>query len=190
MRLLKLLCAASILSGLAFAQSPIHGYSGYGYGYGPYVPMVTTPEISLQMRSTNPPVGATNATGGLVAGARNSTLEIVNGNISSVYTQPVWYSGGTMPEISSPSVQLPNQNATSHMEMMGKMMRMGHEHERGEGARAWTYFGETEMGSAGEGSVAARSGKHAAKSYTNQDVEQENQKNGMVKYGGKTEQLK
>jgi hypothetical protein len=191
MRLFTMLCAALVLSGLAVAQTPIHLYSGYGYGYGPYVPLVTTPEISFETVSTNSPVGATNATGGLVAGARNSTLSIVNGNISAVYTQPVWYSGGTSPVISSPSVQLPSQNAMPmHMEMMGSMMHMDHGHERTEGPRVWTYFGEASISSAAEASASAKVGKHATRTYTNQDIDQENQKTGMVKYDGKTEQIK
>src|SRR5258708_23802822 len=106
MRLFTMVCAALFVSTLAVGQTtPIHGY--VGYGYGPYVPLVTTPEISLETVSTSSPVGARNATGGLSAGARNSTLSMGSGNVSAVYTQPVWYSGGTTPMISSPSVQLP-----------------------------------------------------------------------------------
>lgn len=184
MRLFTVICGALFMSSLAVGQtSPIHGYAGYGYG--PYVPLITTPEISLQTVSTTSPVGATNATGGLLSGARNSTLEMVNGNVSAEYTQPVWYSGGTTPEISRPSVQLPNQGPPMmHMEHM--MMEHGHE----AAAKAWTYFGEEEVSSAAEASASAKTGKHAARTYSNQDVQQENQKNGMVKHDGKTEQIK
>ncbi len=187
MRLVLTLLAALVLSSLAAAQTPVHGYIGYGYGYGPYIPLVTTPEISLQTVSPNP-VGATNATYGLMAGATNSTLSQVDGNTSSVYTQPVWYSGGTTPLISSPSVQLPVLGMHPMMHMEG----MQREHERGEAAqRSWTYYAsEQETASPVESAVSAKSGKHAARTYTNQDVEQENQKNGMVKYDGKTEQIK
>src|SRR5690349_20473858 len=105
MRLLTALCAALFLSSLALAQTPmVHGCAGY-YGCGPYIPLVTTPSISLQTVSPSP-VGATNATTGLMAGARNSTLSMVNGNTSSVYTEAVWYSGGGAPLISTPAVSL------------------------------------------------------------------------------------
>src|SRR6266567_3836282 len=176
MRLVLTLLAALVLSSLAAAQTPVHGYIGYGYGYGPYIPLVTTPEISLQTVSPN------------LAGATNSTLSQVDGNTSSVYTQPVWYSGGTTPLISSPSVQLPVLGMHPMMHMEG----MQREHERGEAAqRSWTYYAsEQETASPVESAVSAKSGKHAARTYTNQDVEQENQKNGMVKYDGKTEQIK
>lgn len=186
MRLFTVLCAAIFVSSLAVGQTTaIHGYTGYGYG--PYVPLVTTPEISLQTVSTSSPVGASNATGGLVAGATNSTLSMISGNVSAVYTQPVWYSGGTTPLISSPSVQLPG--ATMTMPMMHAAMRM--EHERAEGApKAWTFYSSAEGTSPVEASVSTRSGRRAARTYTNQDVEQENQKNGTVKYDGKTETIK
>ena len=59
----------------------------------PFVPLLTTPEISLEQFSPNP-VGASNATTGLIAGATNSTLSQIQGSTSSVYTVPVWYQGG------------------------------------------------------------------------------------------------
>jgi hypothetical protein len=73
------LCATLLIACVAFAQRPIEVY---GPAYGPYVPLVTTPQVSLSTVSANP-VGARNATYGLVSGARNSTLEIINGNTSS-----------------------------------------------------------------------------------------------------------
>jgi hypothetical protein len=178
--------AVLFLSSLAVAQTPIHGYSGYGYG--PYIPLITTPEISLQSRATGPTVGATNATAGLQAGAQNSTLEMVTGNVSAEYTQPVWYSGGTTPEISRPSVQLSHGGPAAEM-----MMHMEHRmrgHEREAAAKEWTYFGETEVSSATEASAAAKTAKRATRTITNQDIDQENQKTGTVKYDGKTETIK
>src|SRR5258708_3822484 len=187
MRLFTVVCAALFMSSLAVGQtSPIHGY--IGYAYGPYVPLVTTPEISLQSRSTTPTVGATNATGGLLAGARNSTIEMVDGDGRAEYTQPVWYSGGTRPEISRRSVQLRSVGPGMPMMHMEHRMMMEHEHEAA--PKAWTYFGEAEVSSAAEASASAKTGKRAARTYSNQDVEQENQKNGTVKYDGKTEQIK
>jgi hypothetical protein len=179
------ICAVLLVSGLAAAQtSPIHGYAGYGYG--PYVPLITTPEISLQSRPTGPTVGATNATAGLQAGARNSTLEMINGNVSSEYTQPVWYSGGTTPEISRPSVQLPHGPMMEHR----MMMPMEHMAEHEVAPRAWTYFGEAEVASATEAAAAAKTAKHATRTITNQDIDQLNQKTGTVKYDSKTETIK
>ena len=99
MQRFPVLCAALLVSSLALAQVP-----GY-YRTGPYVPLITTPSISLQTFSPAP-VGARNATAGLMAGARNSTLSMNDGNTSSVYTEAVWYSGGGAPLISSPAVSL------------------------------------------------------------------------------------
>lgn len=176
-------CAVLFASSLALAQnSPVRGY---GYGYGPYVPLITTPEISLQSRPIGPTVGATNATGGLQAGARNSTLEMVTGNTSSEYTQPVWYSGGTTPEISHSAVRLPLGPVMEHP----MMMHMEHM-EREAAQKEWTFYAETEMTSATEASAAAKTGKHATRTITNQDIDQMNQKTGTVKYDNKTETIK
>jgi hypothetical protein len=194
MRLFTILCTALVLSGLAAAQTgQNYAGRGYGYSYGPYVPLVTTPEISLQSYPVGPTVGATNATGDLAAGARNSTLSMHSGISSTVYTQPVWYSGGTTPLMSHPSVRISQGISQEEpgMMMQPSAMRMEHmEHQRAEGQRTWTYFGETELASAAEASGSAKNAKRAGRSYTNQDVENENQKNGTVKYGGKTEQIK
>jgi hypothetical protein len=195
MRVLPLYCAALVLSGLASAQvTVVRGSAGYGYS-APYVPLVTTPQISLQSVSPNP-VGASNATWGLVAGATNSTVSQLSGDTSSVYTQPVWYEGGTTPEISAPSVQLPElaPPPAMHMQHMMEMEHMGmmrHEHGRGETAARWTYYAsEEEVASPVDAAAAAKSGKHATRTITNQDIDQENQKTGTVKYDGKTETIK
>ena len=182
------ICAVLLASSLAVAQnSPIRGNAGYGYGYGPYIPLITTPQVSLESRPTGPTVGATNATAGLQAGARNSTLEMGTGNVSAEYTQPVWYEGGTTPEIIRPAVQLPRggfgQSEMMHMEHMMA-------HERESTSKGWTYFGETEVTSATEASAAAKTGRHATRTITNQDIDQLNQKTGTVKYDGKTETIK
>jgi hypothetical protein len=191
MRILTVLCASVLLSSIAFSQSMVPGRPGFvGCGGGPYIPMVTTPQVSLQTVSPSP-VGASNATWGLVAGATNATLSVsnVNGNVGGTYTQPVWYAGGTTPLISSPAVQLPvpiaqNQN-------MARMERE-REHERMASVdRAWVYFAsEEETASPVAASVAAKSNRPAARTITNQDVEKVNQNNGSVKYDGKTEQIK
>jgi len=189
MRLFFAFSAALLISELAFGQAPIsRGYVVPGC-CGPYVPLVTTPMISLQSVSPNP-VGATNATYGLVAGAANSTLSIINTNISSSYTQPVWYQGGTTPLMSEPAVEV-----SAHPMRMDGMERREHmeaEYEHGrEAARTWTYYAAAEQtASAVEAAAAAKTARHASRTITNQDIDQENQKTGTVKYDGKTEQLK
>jgi hypothetical protein len=179
-----------LFSGLAFGQGPAaRAYPGY-YGYGPYVPMVTTPQVSLEQVSPNA-VGATNATYGLQAGAQNSTLSILQGSTSSTFTQPVWYSGGGAPYVSSPEVSL-----TPRAVRGGGMFGAGEMGEREEHARtqerprAWTYFASLEeTSSAAEGAQEAKTGKRATRTITNADIDQENQKTGTVKYNGKTEKL-
>jgi hypothetical protein len=190
MRILISLCAAAFFSCAAVSQVvPANvGYEGCG---APYIPRLTTPEISLQTISAAP-VGASNATYGLTAGATNGTLSNVTGNLGGTYTQPVWYAGGTTPLISSPAVEL--SVPLAHVHNMERMERMERErdHERAEGQnRAWIYYAsQEETASAVDASTAARSGRHAARTITNQDVDQQNSKNGFVKYDGKTEQIK
>src|SRR3954454_18441202 len=185
MRILIALFAATLFSSLAAAQVvPANVvYDGCG---APYIPRLTTPEVSLQTVSANP-VGASNATYGLTAGATNGTLSNVTGNLGGTYTQPVWYAGGTTPLISSPAVELSVPLAHPH-----HMERMEREHEIAEVApKTWIYFAsEEETSSAVDASKSARTGRHAARTITNQDVDQQNSKNGFVKYDGKTEQIK
>ena len=187
MRILIALCASALFSCIAVSQVvPANvGYDGCG---APYIPRLTTPEVSLQTVSANP-VGASNATYGLQAGATNGTLSNVTGNLGGTYTQPVWYAGGTTPLISSPAVQLSEPIVPIHN--MERMQR-DRDHERAEGSsRAWVYYASAdETASAVDASTAARSGRHAARTITNQDVDQQNSKNGFVKYDGKTEQIK
>lgn len=188
MRILSVFYVTVLLSCFTLAQGSIPGHDGFPTCGGPYIPMVTTPQVSLETVSASP-VGASNATYGLIAGATNATLSVsnLNGNVGGTYTQPVWYAGGTTPLISSPAVQLAVPVAQHQ-----NMARMEHEreHERAEGPRSWTYFAGEETSSAVEASTSARSAKHATRTITNQDVEQVNQKNGSVKYDGKTEQIK
>lgn len=186
---MRILFAALLLSSVAFAQVVAPRVPGaYGCG-GPYIPMVTTPEVSLETVSADP-VGASNATYGLHAGATNSTLSEsnLNGNVGGTYTQPVWYAGGTTPLISSPAVQF--AVPVTHAHNIARRERES-EHERAVSARSWTYYAaEEQTASPVAASAAARSMKPPTRTITNQDVEQVNQKNGMVKYDDKTEQIK
>lgn len=191
MRLFSLVCATLLISGVALAQTAmVRPYPG-AYGYGPFVPLVTTPEVSLE---TGAPasVGASNATYGLVAGARNSTLSIVTGNTSSVYTLPVWYSGGRAPLISSPEVAL-NVREVRGGEFAREERRIEGPRPEAERAEAgvWTYYAPLEeTASAAEAAQSGKAAKPPARTYTNQDVERQNEKNGTVKWDGKTEQIR
>jgi hypothetical protein len=185
MRPYLVLCSVLLISALAFAQQPMppRVYGPCVFGCGPFVPLVTTPMISLQQFSPNP-VGARNATTGLVAGATNGTLSQIQGSTSSVYTVPVWYQGGDAP-LTGPDVRL-------WPEPVGGQAHRFHG-ERGpreETEAQWMYFaGREHTASAVDASVAAKSGKKAARTYTNEDVERQNRNNGMVKHGGKTETM-
>ncbi|MGC2197685.1 MAG: hypothetical protein WA628_23640 [Terriglobales bacterium] len=168
-----------VFSALALGQAGVRRIPSYcSNNCGPYIPLISTPNVGFETVSPSP-VGASNATGGLHAGARNSTLSIVDGNPDAVHTQVVWYSGGGSP-LASPAVLLPHPQP-----MMGMheehMMHM--EHERGEeGHQAWTYYaGRAETASAVEASAGAKNGRHAARTYTNQDVERMNEKNQEFK---------
>ena len=206
MRPYFVLMAAVLLAVAAFAQQPIPhpGYSSCFYGCGPFVPLVTTPEISLQQFSPNP-VGASNATTGLIAGATNSTLSQVQGSTSSVYTVAVWYQGGA--PLITPEVRLypeaigreghsmhdaireeRRHEERSHEERL-QAERSHEEHGPREEARAsWTYItGPEHTTSAAVGANESKGVRKAGHVYTNDDVSRQNDKNGTVKYDGKTE---
>ncbi len=178
------LCATLLFAGVAFGQRPAQVY---GPAYGPYVPLITTPQVSFATVSPNA-VGARNATYGLAAGARNSTLSMINGNTSSTFTEPVWYQGGGAPLVSEPEVELHvrplHGGYVEHREMRGA-------EERAAGpAGAWTYYASLEeTASPVETSASAKTGRKAGRTITNQDIDQENQKTGTVKYDGKTEKI-
>jgi hypothetical protein len=166
----------------------IYGGGGY-YGGGVYVPLLTTPQINLETFSPNP-VGASNATTGLIAGATDGTLSEITGSTSSVYTVPVWYQGGGAP-LMTPDVRLAPETIgrDGHVtrRAMGGEEPAREERAPREEARAnWTSFGAHEhtvvLGSVAKGTK----GDHT---YTNDDILRENEKNGDVKYDHKTEKM-
>jgi len=169
-----------LFSVLGFGQNG-RGIAGYcPYGCGPYVPLLTTPSLTWATVSPNP-VGARNATGGLVAGATNSTLSEVSVNTDAVYTMPVWYSGGQTPIISptAPAARTfaPERRMRrdeSEMES-GRETRLEMHGEEAAAPQAWTYY------NAGKA--------HTARTYSNDDVTRQSQQNGLVKHGGKTEKI-
>ncbi len=183
MRSVILACSLLLLSVVAFGQAAERGVPGFHpYGYGPFIPMLTTPTVSFTTVSPNP-VGATNATGGLLAGARNSTLSEVNGNTDAVYTELVWKSGGGLPLI-SPAVNSP----VGGMRMLRRESREQPAQTAATPAQPWVYFSAAERGDLARASAAT--GAHPAKrAFTNQDIDQLNQRNGTVHYDNKTEKI-
>src|SRR5882672_10778096 len=165
MRPYLILCAVVLMAVTVFGQQPVPRiYGPCILGCGPFVPLVTTPMVSLQQVSPNP-LGASNATTGLVAGATNSTLSQVSGNTSSVYTEPVWYQGGGAPLTSSAVHLFPEP-------LNRPMHAMHEEHGKREEAKAeWVYFGGTEHTPSVAG--AAKGGTKANHVYTNDDVERQ-----------------
>lgn len=169
------------LSALVFGQTGTRPVPSYcSNNCGPYIPLISTPNVGFETVSPSP-VGASNATGGLHAGARNSTLSIVDGNPDAVHTQVVWYSGGGSPLI-SPAVRLPHPEPMMgmHEEHMREMQRMHGE----ETHEAWTYYaGQAAAANPVQASAAAKTGRKATRTITNQDVEKMNAKNQEFKRG-------
>ena len=199
MRPYVVLSAVVLMAAMALGQQlapfPQRNYEGGFYGGGPFIPLLTTPEVSLQSVSPNP-VGASNATTGLIAGATNATLSQVDGLTSSEYPVTVWYQGGA--PLTTPQVQLwPEMIGREGHIMRGGMMHeaMGErgreEHgEHAEKRAAWTFYsGSYEASKSIASTGAVKTGKKAARTYTNDDVARENDKNGSVKYDGKTEKI-
>jgi hypothetical protein len=153
--------------------------------------------ISLQTVTPNP-VGASNATTGLIAGATNATLSEIQGSTSSEYTVPVWYQGGGAP-IMTPQVRLQPERLGREGRVMHEAMReerggegrLREEHGPNAEARGgWTYFtGREHTASAAGAAGEAKSLKKATHVYTNDDVTRQNDANGTVKHGGKTEKM-
>jgi hypothetical protein len=174
MRSLNTLCMILLLSGLAAAQVVIGGTAGnWAPGYGvyaaPFVPLVTTPSVTLATVSPSA-VGASNATFGNVAGATNATLSMVSQPPVGVYTQPVWYG--------------PSANEETPAALIS-------EATHGQRAHGFDVGVASFQSSEGAARLMASStaSRKASRTYTNQDVDQVNQKNGSVKYRGKTEHI-
>ncbi len=236
MRPYFVLTAVVLVAAAAFGQQPSprpYGGCVYGYGCGPSIPLVTTPEVTLQQVSPNP-VGATNATTGLIAGATNGTLSQIEGSTSSVYTVSVWYQGGA--PVITPAVSLWPETIGREGHLTHEGVHEGtHEARFGEGGREegprgvrprearpgegrlsegrpgeerrreeharedtnlyhpeeargeWTYF----VGREGttESTSVVKDFKKAGRTYTNEDVTRQNEKNGRVKYDDKTEKM-
>jgi hypothetical protein len=104
----------------------------------------------------------------MVAGATNSTLSIPTQAPTSTYTDVVWY--GSSGPAEAPSAPEPLR---------------GHEH-----AAVFDFVTSSDaIGIAQTSANSMGQVRKASRTYTNQDVDQVNQTNGTVKYGGKTEHI-
>ena len=191
MRPYLVLMAVVLLAVAAFGQHPFPHPGPCVYGCGPFIPLVTTPMVSLQTVSPNP-VGASNATTGLIAGATNATLSEIEGSTSSVYTVPVWYQGGGAP-LMTPGVELWPAPAGREGRWMNDSMHERLHEDRGareEVRGGWTYYtGREHSADAALAASEAKSFRKAGHVYKNDDVTRQNDKNGTVKHDGKTEKM-
>ncbi|MGO8797229.1 MAG: hypothetical protein ACLQLC_20615 [Candidatus Sulfotelmatobacter sp.] len=187
MRWITVCCSILLFSALSFGQGADRGIPGYcPYGCGPFIPMLNTPMMSLTTVSPNP-AGARNATGGLIAGATNSTLSEVNGDIDAVYTEPVWDSGGGLPLI-SPAVNSPvggmHMLRRQHPEQpRGPVLEASAERE------SFHFVATQENVQSLEKASAATGARPAQRNYSNEDIQKLNEKNGTVHYDSKTEKI-
>jgi len=193
MRFVSVLCLLLLLSGLAAAQVTMMGGTAsnwvppYGVYAAPFVPLVTTPSVTLSTVSPSP-VGASNATFGLVAGATNATLseEFVAPPPVGVNTVPVWY--GPSRTVNVPQ---PWQYSQAFQHGRGQIGAPPMPDHRAQNERGFDFIaGPVEESGSAAGLVAAAGpARKAGRTYTNQDVDQMNQKTGTVKYRGKTERM-
>ena len=157
---------ATIMAGTASNWAP-----AYGVYMAPFVPLVTTPEVTLSTASPAP-VGASSSTFGLVAGATNATLssEFIGEPPVGVYTPLVWYGSTAQPEVGPtgpPAYERkPKEQAFDFIA----------------GARESRESVTRLMGEAGPSRKASRI-------YSNQDIDRMNETTGTVKYRGKTEHI-
>jgi hypothetical protein len=184
MRFVKNLCLVLFLSGLAAAQTTVIGGTAsnwvpaYGVYAAPFVPLVTTPSVTLATVSPAA-VGASNATFGNVAGATNATLSFSSQPPAGAYTQAIWSPSYTQPSWLGPFATAETATEASPE---GRPARRGHAFDVGvaswHGNVSATYLTASSSGA-----------RKAGRTYTNQDIDQVNQKNGTVKYDGKTEHI-
>jgi hypothetical protein len=185
-------CVTLVLSSIAaFGQQPAPHFGNKYQGYGPVVPLISTPMISLETVSPNP-VGASNATTGLVAGACNSTLSEVEGSTSSSYTVPVWYQGGaplTTREVNVYPEPLAREMHGMHAPPQEEARERGPRKEA-KVAGEWLYFtGDEHTADIVSAAGAGKGMRKAGHVYTNEDVTRQNDNNGKVKWDGKSEKI-
>jgi hypothetical protein len=164
-----------IISGFAAAQ--VNGQATIEGGYAstwvlppgayaiPNVPLITTPTYDFG----SPPleVGASNATAGNVAGAENSTPSTGGFSSYSLFTPFI-----------VPGIALFSRNPEENADT-GESQREPLDLDN---ASFQSEYGVAEL-------ARSRSHAHAAKTYTNKDLNQLNQNNGEVKFDNKREHL-
>jgi hypothetical protein len=178
MRLVSLCLMLLLFCGWAVGQATMIGGTAsnwapaYGVYLAPFVPLVTTPEVTLSTASPSP-VGASNATFGLVAGATNATLssEFIGEPPVGVYTPLLWYGPTAQPEAVAPAPpagrpRAPKKEAFDFI-------------TRPRGSAESVAHLMTEEGAP----------RKASRTYTNADIDRMNQTTGTVKYDGKTEHI-
>jgi hypothetical protein len=139
--------------------------------------------LSFTTVSPNP-TGATSATGGLIAGARNSTLSELTGNANAVYTEPVWNSGGGIPLI-APAVNVP----FGGLSMIRRNREPGPQQQAQAPSQPWIYFSSAEELSPVAAAGSARHPTTSARTFSNDDIQKLNEQNGDVHYDGKIEKI-
>ncbi len=180
MRKLMLICAMVLLVGAAFGQVTVlsgyatnQGWGGY-YPAAPFVPLVTTPIVTLDTVAPSP-AGASNATTGMVAGATNATLSIIQPPLTPVYTVPVWSGYDVIAPATAP---VPAAGPEAAPVQPGPRAAAAPRHVDVGIARS-----EVEVAPIAK---IPRQHEHAVRVYTNADIDRINQQNGTVKYDGKT----
>jgi hypothetical protein len=179
MRKLLLICAVVLLAGVAFGQVTIlsgyatnQGWGGY-YPAPPFVPLVSTPIVTLDTVSPSP-AGASNATTGNVAGASNATLSIVQPPLTPIYTVPVWSGYDVIATATAPIAAPTPEAAPQPTPQAGAVPRH---------VEVGIASSEVEVAPLAK---VPRQHEHAVRVYTNADIDRINQQNGTVKYDGKT----
>ena len=165
-----------LFSGLAAAQAYWTAPGNYAE---PFVPRLDTPSASFGAVMTptlsldTPPlvVGASDATPGNVAGAGNATSSVVTTEQPVYFNQPLWYAPGVQPYEGVEEVSSPAETAVSAPPPGG------------------FEFGVATFQSSYGVAQLMKAQRKANRVYRNPDVARVNDKNGTVRYGGKTEQV-
>jgi hypothetical protein len=176
MRQVAMFCAVLLVP--VFSVSQVRGQASVEGGYAstwvappgayavPVVPLIQTPTYDFGTPSLQ--VGASDATAGNVAGAANSTQSTLGG-----------FSGLMGTAYSIPGVSLyasPSDDTSVNEPMRRRSFDLGAANFEGD-------FGAAELAS------NSRNSAHAAKTYTNDDLNRVNQNNGEVKFNNKTEHI-
>lgn len=184
MRSLNTFCLILLLCGFAAAQASVIGGTAsnwvpaYGVYAAPFVPLLTTPTAIFATVSPSA-VGATNATFGNIAGATDATLSTFSQPPAGAYTQAIWSPSYTQPTWFGPSAEAETPAESPREERHGRKA-----HAFDVGLASWP--SNQSVVNLMASSTGARK---AARTLTNQDVDQENQKNGTVTFRGKTEHI-